>query len=152
MFVNGAQITGVKCHSGDECDSSSTYSCLSEYDIAALVSSGASEVTVTLAGSDQAEYCTPSLAATLELKIRAGPTPQPTASPRPTVTPLPSTTPTTEPSAELSIFTLTRNVSCTMDDDYTGCDASFTFDISSYTWSALLLSVNDMYGDLDSGR
>ena len=51
---------------------------------------------ITLAGSDRAHACIPALAGTLELKLRAGPTPQTTATPVPSNTPVP-TTPTLVP-------------------------------------------------------
>ena len=89
VYVGGSAIPDLHCSSGNECDSSSTWSCLTDFDVTSYVEAGASSVEVMLSGASGSEYCTPSLAADVVLVVTFGfaPSAGPTASQRPTFTP-----------------------------------------------------------------
>ena len=103
VYVQGTQISDVHCDTdGEECYASSTVSCLADYDVTSLVTTGGSLVVeVTLVSSTGAEVCgssSPSVAANVTLKVRGSlPTALPTVSSLPTSSPLPTSRPSGAP-------------------------------------------------------
>ena len=75
VYVGGTVIPNLHCSSGNECDSSSTWSCLTEMDVSSYVTVGASSVEVMLSGASGAGYCDPSLAADVVLVVTYGASP-----------------------------------------------------------------------------
>ena len=132
VYVGGIAVPDLQCMSGAQCDSDSTWSCLTGYDVTTFVEAGASFVQVTLNGASGSKYCDPPLAADVVLAVSGvWPTPVPTATPQPTSTPGP-----TPRFATLSTFVSCQDV----------CDATATFDLSSYgSWRSLSLSINNMF-------
>merc|ERR1711965_559342 len=115
VYVGGTVIPNLHCSSGNECDSSSTWSCLTEMDVSSYVTVGASSVEGMLSGASGAEYCSPSLAADVVLVVTYGASPSsvPTISLSPTTTLAPTPRPSVADRAKFYI----ASGSCTVSGD-----------------------------------
>ena len=157
VYVQGTQISDVHCDTdGEECYASSTVSCLADYDVTSLVTTGGSLVVeVTLVSSTGAEVCgssSPSVAANVTLKVRGSlPTALPTVSSLPTSSPLPTQAPTVSSLPTSSPLPTSRPSGAPTKRDNDGPDGSLLQTIGDATvdfWSITKKLVRGFLGHI----